>query len=57
MRWAGQVARMGDGRVAYTVLMGKPEGKRQFGTPKRRWENSIRMDPKISLGLDWSGSG
>jgi len=56
MKWAGHVARMWDRRVAYRVLMGKPEEKRQFGTPKRRWENRIRVDNKISLGLDLSGS-
>jgi hypothetical protein len=48
---------MGERRVAYRFLMGKSEGKRLFGTPKRRWENSIRLDHKISLGLGWSGSG
>ena len=37
MRWAGHVARMGDRIVAYRVSMGKPEGKRQFGTHRRRW--------------------
>jgi len=56
MRWVGHVACMGDRRVAYRVLMGKPEVKRQCGTPKCRWENSIRMDHKILFGLDWFGS-
>ena len=37
MRWAGHVARMGDRRGVYKALMGKPEGKRPFGIPRRRW--------------------
>jgi hypothetical protein len=40
MRWAGHVAHMGEGRVVYRVLVGKPEG----GRPRRRWEDNIRMD-------------
>jgi hypothetical protein len=44
MRWAGHVARMGEGRNVYRVLMGKPEGKRPLGKPRRRWEDGIRMD-------------
>jgi hypothetical protein len=44
MRWAGHVARMGEDRNVYTVLMGKPEGKRPLGRPRRRWEDGIRMD-------------
>ena len=44
MRWAGHVARMGEGRGVHRVLMGKPEGKRQLGRPRRRWENNIKMD-------------
>jgi hypothetical protein len=35
---------MGEGRVVYRVLVGKPEGKRQLGRPRRRWEDNIRMD-------------
>jgi hypothetical protein len=42
MRWAGHVARMGDMRNAYTILIGKPEGKRPVGKPRRRWECNIR---------------
>jgi hypothetical protein len=38
MRWAGHVARLGEERKMYKVLVGKPEGKRRFGRPKRRWE-------------------
>jgi hypothetical protein len=37
MRWAGHVARMGEGRKLYKVLVGKPEGKRPLGKPRRRW--------------------
>jgi hypothetical protein len=44
MRWAGYVPRMGEERGVYRVLMGKPEGKRPLGRPKRRWVDSIRMD-------------
>ena len=44
MRWAGHVARMGEERGAYRVLVGKPEGKRPLGRPKRRWVHNIRMD-------------
>jgi hypothetical protein len=44
MRWAGLVARMGEGRGVYRVLVGKPEGKRPLGRPRRRWENNIKMD-------------
>ena len=44
MRWAGHVARMGEGRGVYGVLVGKPEGRRPLGRPKRRWEDNIRMD-------------
>ena len=44
MRWAGHVARVGEGRVVHRVLVGKPEGKRQLGRPRRRWEDNISMD-------------
>jgi hypothetical protein len=44
MRWAGRVARMGQEKNVYRVLMGKPEGKRPLGRPRRRWEDGIRMD-------------
>jgi len=43
MRWAGHVARMGERRGIYRILMRKPEGKRQLGRPRRRWENNIKM--------------
>ena len=44
MRWAGHVARMGEGIEVHRVLVGKPEGKRPLGRPKRRWEDDIKMD-------------
>jgi len=44
MRWTGRVARMGEERGAYRVLVGKPEGKRPMGRPRRRWVDNIRMD-------------
>jgi hypothetical protein len=44
MRWAGHVARMGEGRGVYRVMVGRPEGKRPLGRPRRRWEDSIKMD-------------
>ena len=57
MRWAGHVARMGEGRGVYRVLVGKPEGKRPQGRPRRRWEDNIRMDlQEVGLGYeDWIG--
>ena len=44
MRWVGYVARMEEGRGAHKVLVGKPEGKRPLGRPRRRWEDNIKMD-------------
>jgi hypothetical protein len=44
MRWAGNVARMGEKRNAYRILVGKPEGKRPLGRPRRRWVDNIKMD-------------
>jgi hypothetical protein len=44
MRWAGHVARMGEKRNVYRLLVGKPEGKRQLGRPRRRWTDNIKMD-------------
>ena len=57
MRWAGHVARMGEGRGVYMVLVGKPEGKRRLGRPRRRWEDNIRMDlQEVGLGYEeWIG--
>ena len=44
MRWAGNVARLGEKRGASSVLVGKPEGKRPPGRPRHRWEDNIKMD-------------
>ena len=57
MRWAGHVARMGEERGAYKVLVGKPEGKRPLGRPRRRWVDNIRMDlQEVCCGyVDWIG--
>jgi hypothetical protein len=44
MRWAGHVARMEQNRNAYRLLVGKPEGRRPLGRPRRRWLDNIRMD-------------
>jgi hypothetical protein len=44
MRWAGHVARMGEKMNTYRLLVGKPEGRRQLGRPRRRWVDIIRMD-------------
>jgi hypothetical protein len=55
MRWAGHVARMGEKRNAYRLLVGKPEGKRPLGRPRRRWVDNIRMDfGEVGRGdVDW----
>jgi len=55
MRWAGHVARAGDMRSVYRVLVGKPEGKRQFGRPMCRWEDKFKMDLQEVRcgGMDW----
>ena len=55
MRWAGHVARMGEERGAYRVLVGK--GKRPLGRPRRRWVDNIRMDlQEVGCGpVDWIG--
>jgi hypothetical protein len=44
MRWAGHVVRVGEKRNRYRVLMGKPEGKRPLGRPRRKWFNNTKMD-------------
>ena len=55
MRWAGHVAHMGERKGVYRVLVGKPEGKRPLGRPRRRWENNIKMDLQEVGGCcgDW----
>jgi hypothetical protein len=62
MRWAGHVARMGEDRRVYRLLVGKPAGKRPLGRPRRRWENNIKMELQEvwgggGWGLDGVGSG
>ncbi|KAJ4450887.1 hypothetical protein ANN_02320 [Periplaneta americana] len=51
LRWAGHVARMGESRNACRVLVGRPEGKRPLGRPRRRWEDNIKMDLR-EVGYD-----
>jgi hypothetical protein len=55
MKWAGHVARMGEERKAYKVLVRKPEGKRPLGRPRRRWDDMIRVVLReIGLGsVEW----
>jgi hypothetical protein len=57
MRRAGHVARMGEERDVYRVLVGKPEGKRRLGRSRHRWEDNIRMDfQEVGCGgMDWIG--
>jgi hypothetical protein len=57
MRWAGHVARMGEKRNVYRLLVGKPEGKRPLGRPRSMWMDNIKMDRIECCELDWSGSG
>jgi len=55
MRWAGHVARMGEGRGVHRVLVGKPVGKRPLGRSRNRWEDNIKMDlQEVGGGGDWS---
>jgi hypothetical protein len=57
MRWVGHVARLREKRNAYRLLVGKPEGKRPLGRPRRRWINSIEME-LLEIGVsvaDWIG--
>jgi hypothetical protein len=53
MRLAGHIARMGEGRSVYRVLVGKLEGRRPLGRPRRRWEDNIRMDLPELRCVDW----
>jgi hypothetical protein len=55
MRWAGHVARMGERRGVYRVLVGKPEGKRSLGRRRCRYEDTIKMDlQEVGCGdMDW----
>ena len=57
MRWAGHVARMGEEKEVYRVLLGKPEGRIPLGRPRRRWVDNNRMDLQ-DVGckyMDWVG--
>jgi hypothetical protein len=57
MRWAGHVARMGEKRNVYRLLVGKPEGKKLLGRPRRRWIHNIKKD-LLEIGVsvvDWIG--
>jgi hypothetical protein len=56
MRWAGHVARIGEKKSSYRILVGKPEGKRPLGRSRRRWEDNTKMD-FIEMGwgnMDWT---
>ena len=55
MRWAEHVASMGERRGVFRVLVGKPEGKRPLGRPRRRWKDNIKMDlQEVGCeGMDW----
>ena len=57
MSWAGHVARMGEERGVYRVLLWKTEGRRPLGRPRRRWVDNIRMDlQEVGCGfMDWIG--
>jgi len=57
MRWAGYVARMGEVKGVYRVLVGKPEGKRPLGRPRSIWVDNIRIDlQEVGCGyMDWIG--
>jgi hypothetical protein len=56
MRWAGHVARIGAKRNAYRILVGKPEGKRLLGRPRRKWVDNIKMDFREIVWdvMDWN---
>jgi hypothetical protein len=54
MRWAGHVARMGEGRHVYRVLYGKSAGKRLLGRPRHMWKDGIRIDLRE---IGWGGGG
>jgi len=56
IRWAGHIARMGERRGVYRILVWKPEGKRPLGRPRHRWEDDIKMDlQEMGCGV-WTGS-
>jgi hypothetical protein len=51
MRWAGHVARIGEGRGVYGASVGRPEDKRPLGRPRRRWEDNIKLGLR-EIGID-----
>jgi hypothetical protein len=55
MRWTGYVARMGEGRGAYMILVGRPERRRPLGRPRRRWEDNIKIElQQVGWGgMEW----
>ena len=55
-RWVVHVARRGERKGVYRVLMGKPEGKKPLGRPRRRWEDNIKMDLQEVGWGEWTGS-
>jgi hypothetical protein len=55
MRWAGHVARIGEKRNVFRLLVGKPEGRRPLGRPRRRWLDNIKMDLVWWDGVMWTG--
>jgi len=59
MRWSGHVALMGERRGVYRVLVGKPEGKRPMGRPRRRWQDNIKivLQEVVWRGMDWIDMG
>jgi hypothetical protein len=56
MRWVGHVARMGESRVVYEVLVGKPEGVKPLGRPRRRWEDILKWIFRKWDVWSWTGS-
>jgi hypothetical protein len=54
MRWTGHVAHISEGRGAYRILVGRREGRRPLGRPRRRWEDNVKMDLQVGWGgMDW----
>jgi hypothetical protein len=51
MRWAGHVAQIGEKRNSYRILVGKPEGKRPLGKPRRRWVDNIKIDLRETVSI------
>jgi hypothetical protein len=55
MRLAGHVAHIGEKRGAYRIFVGRREGRRSFGRPRRRWKDNIKMDlQEVGWGMDWT---